>query len=303
MYNLLKALTLLLLLGVTGCLRDELGKCPQVNLIFRYDADSTVNVLEKYIQGAVLYIFDRNGNIITEQQLSSGELQDKKGIRLILPEDTYHLVCWGNVGDYSRIILNDRLQNCQLHSAYIDYAEKFHSCDPLYYASCDIEALSGKENPVEVKFHSAHIRMEVYVYGFEKKYGVDIVPKIRMTGLDTQYDFDMKGFSSNHAVVHFPETRWDGTEQFYSSCANVLRFTEEDPVGVCIHTPQDDLEVFRLQLNELFRQYFITRAGNSSFSLDREEAVVPVVIDFSGPEINVSIVPPYWEEKPVAPGI
>lgn len=301
MRNLLKSLTLLLLFGVTGCIKEDLDKCPQVNLVFRYDADGTENVIERYIHGATLYIFDRSGSLVMERKLSDEELRNEKGIRFILPEDTYRLVCWGNAEEYSRILLNGHLQDCRLQPACPGNTERIQTFDPLYHALCNIEAVPDKETTVEVKFRSAHIRMEVYVYGFEKRYGADMVPQVRVTGLDTQYDFEMTGDAPGNATIHFPEARWNETEKYYTSFANVLRFTEEYPVSISIHTSLNGLEVFRLQLDELLRKHSVVR--NAAFSLDREEVVIPITMDFSGPEINVSIAPPHWEEKPVAPGI
>lgn len=304
MQNLLKALALLLLLGATSCIKENLNECPQVNLVFRYDADGTENVIGKYIGEAILYAFDRNGKPVMERKLSGKELQCTKGIRLVLPPDSYRLVCWGNVSDRSRIILGDKLEQCLIGHAHLsDKGDEIQTFDPLYHASCDVEVASGKRKAVEVKFHSAHVRMEIYVRGFDKRYGSGEVPAIQVTGLNGQYDFEMRKIAPDNTVTCFPKSFWDETKQTYTFFTNVLRFEEESPVSISVHKSQNRSEVFRLRLDEVFRRFPNANPGSPLSPLKREEAVVTITIDFSGTEVDVSILPPSWEEEPVAPGI
>lgn len=296
MYNLLKALALLLLMGATGCIRENSDECPQVNLVFRYDADGTENVIGEYIREAILYVFDRNGNPVMERKLSGKELQSTKGTRLILPAKAYRLICWGNVSAHSRIILGDKLKDCRIQHALWDQTDQIQTFDPLYHASCDMEALPGKGHTVEVKFHSAHVRMEIYLRGFNQRYGNDDTPVSRITGLDGQYNFEMEKVAPNGTLTCFPPTRRDETGQVHAAFAHVLRFQKDSPIAISICRAQDKTEVFHLRTEELFRNFPDTL-------LDREEAVITVTIDFSSSETHVSIVPPDWEEKPVSPGI
>lgn len=303
MRNLLKALALSLLLGATGCIRENVNECPQVNLVFRYDADGTENVIGKYIREAILYVFDRDGNPIMKQQLSDKELQSTKGIRLILPAKAYRLVCWGNASVHSRIVQGGRLEDFRMQHVYWGEDDRIHTFDPLYYASRGIEAKRGKGNTFEVEFHSAHIRMEIHIRGFAQRYGSGEVPVVKITGLDGQYDFDMNKVAPNGTTTCSPKNFWDEKNQAYTSLANVLRFKKESPTGISVYRQQENSEVFQLPMNELFRNFPFTDEGNPLFPLNREEAVVAITIDFAGNEIDASIVPPSWEEKPVAPGI
>ncbi|WP_273496344.1 FimB/Mfa2 family fimbrial subunit [Rikenella microfusus] len=302
MRKTLKAtLCLLLLFGQAGCIKENTDDCPRAVLTLYYDADGERNVIGEYIHGAVLYVFD-HGELVVQRPVSASEITSGHGISFILPAGNYHVVCWGNMDEYSRPVLTDGgPDRCRLQHAAMTGAGRIETFDPLYHAAGRFALADKTTTSHRLDFHSAHIGLDFYIRGFGERYPVAGDPELRLTGIETGYDF-AKNASRTPGAVCYPVVKRDAAPGVHTAQLNVLRFDEDTPMEIGIRIPGGE-EVFHLRMAELLTQDGDATRRTPSVSLDREELRIPISVDFTGNRVDVAIEIPDWVEEPIRPGI
>ena len=97
----------LILLAITGCSLIEQGMndCPTTTtILFTYKSDKGNEILTDYITSVDAFIFDSEEMMVRHRKFTSSELRAFSGWHVDdLPPGEYYVVCWGNVGDNSRM--------------------------------------------------------------------------------------------------------------------------------------------------------------------------------------------------------
>ena len=96
-------LYILLLVTVTGCIKENLDDC-ETTLYFSYLGDGTKEIFPQKIEKVDMYIYNQNNVFVQKTVLNRKELNRQRGTTLNLPSGQYHIICWGN-SDKRRFIL------------------------------------------------------------------------------------------------------------------------------------------------------------------------------------------------------
>ncbi|HIZ85971.1 MAG TPA: FimB/Mfa2 family fimbrial subunit [Candidatus Coprenecus stercoravium] len=157
---------LLLLLGATACIRENIDDCETpVTLEFMYFGDGPVDVFSDRIQSVELFVYSDKGELVQTVSCPQEALASNQGAQLRLLEGSYRIVCWGNVLDNTHI-------EAEAETPHIGEASWFEgsSCsgiDPLYFGETSI-TVPRTLRPVRdtVIYTCAHISISVNLLGF-----------------------------------------------------------------------------------------------------------------------------------------
>ena len=95
-------LYILLLVTVTGCIKENLDDC-ETTLYFSYLGDGTKEIFPQKIEKVDMYIYNQNNVFVQKTVLNRKELNRQRGTTLNLPSGQYHIICWGNSLNDTRI--------------------------------------------------------------------------------------------------------------------------------------------------------------------------------------------------------
>ena len=172
---------LLLTVSVTSCVYDDkAADCDNVILRFIYYADGEENVIQDYLYGIDVYIFDGKGKLVAKAHLTEQEIRAGTPLELDLPDGTYHAVAFGN--DFDNTSLENILTPVDLEriSMYNPNSEK-QTNDRNYFGKHTFEVTSSEEyfRPVveeTVEMKSAHTELRIGVKGLPGPKNPDQMP-------------------------------------------------------------------------------------------------------------------------------
>lgn len=289
---------LILMLGIlAGCINEDTEYCPQPRLTFRYTADGSENVLPNYLHGSILYVFDKNGQYVTQLKLSATDLANPQGMILPLPPGDYRLVCWGNAASNTEIIQGKILETFILQAPGYSSGSSLSTHDPLYYASSLLHVGDNSEGNSELRFESAHINLEIYIKGFENLSRATSTPVVSVHNLTPQYDFRMKGIHP-YTSTYTPTTTADTEKKVHVARLSVLRFTDDNPIEIEINDSRTGNSLYKFKLKEFMAaQQPPIQIGT------KQEVTIPVLVSFEGTGLNITVTTPVWEGQDINPGI
>lgn len=289
-----KALILyvLLLATATGCIKDSLDDCDTAALYFSYLGDGTKDIFPQKIEKVNLYIYNSNNVCVQRTVLSRKELDRQHGTTLNLSSGQYHIVCWGNAFNDTRIDEGTTLQSSVVGEPHYFTKEVISTNDSLYFGERDITIINRGREADTVFFSSAHIKMRVQLEGLDAgSTRASVSPvNIEVGNLSPTVDFT-KTFSTEYVPYH-PAVSFDAVTESYVSKFNVLRFHDDNEVYLRLYDSLTNTEIYNIQLKDFMRKYNITVDGIN-------EAMIGIRIYFNGTSIEVEP----WGEKVIIPGI
>lgn len=150
-------LYILLLVTVTGCIKENLDDC-ETTLYFSYLGDGTKEIFPQKIEKVDMYIYNQNNVFVQKTVLNRKELNRQRGTTLNLPSGQYHIICWGNSLNDTRINEGSSLQNNLVGAPHYFTKELISTNDSLYFGEREITIVNESYKVDTVYFSSAHIK-------------------------------------------------------------------------------------------------------------------------------------------------
>lgn len=159
-------LYILLLVTVTGCIKENLDDC-ETTLYFSYLGDGTKEIFPQKIEKVDMYIYNQNNVFVQKTVLNRKELNRQRGTTLNLPSGQYHIICWGNSLNDTRINEGSSLQNNLVGAPHYFTKELISTNDSLYFGEREITIVNESYKVDTVYFSSAHIKMQIELEGLD----------------------------------------------------------------------------------------------------------------------------------------
>lgn len=281
---------------VSSCTKEKVGGCPNVTVRLEYLGDGTTDVLRKYIANVTYYIYDNNGNYVTEGcwPIDDGAGESLQRRLRLEQAGTYTVVCWGNLEHYSRAMNTGRMDEACVCPLRMGGEEGYTSCDPLYFGEAElvVDDVEG-DAEVQVRFHGAHITLWMYAKGVEDigPGGVNLPPQFCVAGCQGECDF--QGSECGEPFDFIPESVYDEEERVFMARCHVSRFDENTSGVIEVYRTTGHLLLTTVDLKEFIADNGIRLTG-------KEEIDIPILLEF-GP-LGVTVTLPEWdveESKPV----
>ena len=285
-------LYILLLVTVTGCIKENLDDC-ETTLYFSYLGDETKEIFPQKIEKVDMYIYNQNNVCIQKAVLNRKELGRQRGTTLNLPSGQYHVVCWGNSLNDTKINEGSSLKNNIVGAPHYFTKELITTNDSLYFGEREITITNEGYRTDTVHFSSAHIKMRIELEGLDavNNTRAAVSPiSIEVGNLSSTVDFT-KTFS-NERISYYPLVNFDSGIQKFGAKFNVLRFNNDNEVYLRLHDNQTNKELYTMQLKDFMKENNITVEGIN-------EATVGIRIRFNGTAVTVKP----WDEEIIRPGL
>lgn len=285
-------LYILLLVTVTGCIKENLDDC-ETTLYFSYLGDETKEIFPQKIEKVDMYIYNQNNVCIQKAVLNRKELGRQRGTTLNLPSGQYHVVCWGNSLNDTKINEGSSLKNNIVGAPHYFTKELITTNDSLYFGEREITITNEGYRTDTVHFSSAHIKMRIELEGLDavNNTRAAVSPiSIEVGNLSSTVDFT-KTFS-NECISYYPLVNFDSGIQKFGAKFNVLRFNNDNEVYLRLHDNQTNKELYTMQLKDFMKENNITVEGIN-------EATVGIRIRFNGTAVTVKP----WDEEVIRPGL
>ncbi|RGN32735.1 FimB/Mfa2 family fimbrial subunit [Bacteroides oleiciplenus] len=285
-------LYILLLVTVTGCIKENLDDC-ETTLYFSYLGDETKEIFPQKIEKVDMYIYNQNNVCVQKAVLNRKELDRQRGTTLNLPSGQYHVVCWGNSLNDTRINEGSSLKNNIVGAPHYFTKELITTNDSLYFGEREITITNESYRTDTVHFSSAHIKMRIELEGLDavNNTRAAVSPiSIEVGNLSSTVDFT-KTFS-NERISYFPLVNFDSGIQKFGAKFNVLRFNNDNEVYLRLHDNLANMELYTMQLKDFMKENNIAVDGIN-------EATIGIRIRFNGTAITVKP----WDEEVIRPGL
>lgn len=298
---------------LNGCIGEDTDACPplisnNLDIEFLYPDDKGKDIFSQRIDKADLFVFDEEGRYVTNQSIDKTDLSVFAGAHLKLDPGTYRIVCWGNAADnskFSGIGSRSLFTEAFLGNSGIAKNSITVNGDKLYYAPAQTGGYSISPGftitvpeqgtkTTSVNFTRAHIRVVVYIKGFEDRspQGVSLTSLVELTDIPSGYDFDMQPSqkSITYRDVSVPATIND--EEMTMADFNTPLFDENTPMQIIIKKQSDGSSLTTVSLAEFIRDNDII-IGNST------DLVLPIMIEYKQGSFKITL--PGWGQTPVGP--
>jgi hypothetical protein len=303
-------LLLLAILFLDSCIGEDTDSCfPDNNLRleFLYTDQTGKDIFAGNIHGVDVFVFDRQGLLVSRQTADKASLSAFAGMEMGLPPGTYRIVCWGNASDrtlFSEVQPGSGFNGAFLAGPVLNGTVAAPGCDPLYYAPKPAEGTSGQSFTVTVpeqgirteaiNFCSAHIKMEIYIRGFEDKpaTGGNLFPLIELMDIPAGYNFGMEASGSTVSYRGIADSRNVDGQQLSAIDFYVPLFDENTPMRVLIKKQSDSSTLTVISLKDFIRDNHIQVTGIA-------QLVIPILVEYKQASVNITL--PGWGKIPVGP--
>ena len=282
-------LLLLSLVLTTACIKEDLSGCKNVLLRLSYTGDSATEIFAEKIAKVDLYVFDANNSCVATHTLGSQELASRS-VALRLAPGAYRAVCLGNAYEATRTEREDgcdfSLMRFLCHCTEAD--GRIGSADPLYFGTAAFTAPDGGQQEQTVPFSASHIDVYVEVKGYVDETSVrsSAAPVLEIDNLPAWTDFENRT-SPQERLSHFPQAAVERGSYVYRY--NVMR----DVSGSYLHLyTASGEELYTLEIADFL-------AEHTEIDLTKQEALLPILIEFRNLEVVVSI--PDWAVEDTEP--
>lgn len=287
--KLLKTLLFLSILLLTGCMKNDMDKCPyNLMLTFRYYGDESFDQFSKMIDGVTLYVFNNDGRLIDIENLSRQSLETQQGINLKLEPGKYRFVCWGNAFSETTFTGEDNLTTFSLQHPNLNCGLPIPTNDELYHGTLNVDLPKHDILAEEIIFSSAHIHLEIYTKGTGTS---TQLPFFEVQNLYPQYDHTM--CTTGSCVTYHPVAGYDSEKKAAFAKLQVLRFDDDNPINIEIKDPRGSgNNIATINLKDFM-------AKNDIHVTGIHEVTVKVLAEFSDLDVNITI--PKWETEDIGP--
>ena len=280
----------LLLVTVTGCIKENLDDCETI-LYFDYLGDGTRDIFLQKIEKVDMYVYNEDKVCIQKTALNKSELHRQQGTTLNLPSGQYHVVCWGNSFGDTRINEGASLNNNLVGAPHYFTKELIATNDSLYFGEKEITITNENYKVDTVPFSSAHIKMLVELEGLDAGNARTVTSPVSMEMGNLSPTVNFTKSFSNEQISYFPLVNFDSGTQKFGAKFNVLRFNNENEVYLQLHDTQTNEKLHTLQLKDFMKENDITVDGIN-------EVTIGIRILFNGTAITVKP----WNEEVIRPG-
>ena len=293
--------------ALSSCIRADLSECqghqPEEEdkqiIYFRYTGDGTNDLLADKIKFADLYVFDENEQLVQTKEIGTKELAAEHGTTLQLPAGSYQLVCLANAGE--------RTQTSDLHTGNIatmyfahpayftNQEEALTGNDPIYHGDLTLNVEEGTEQH-NLDFHSSHLRVYMEIIGYDTfiaKEDDTNTLSVQLENAPCRVFFDNRVCPSTR--TYYPELNKQKGKDTYIGQLNTYRPDENHPMQVCLYNGSAE-PFYTFDVAEFVE-------ANPEIDLAKEEAELPIRIEFKGKDVSVSITVPHWDIEEVFPDI
>ena len=280
-------LGLFLLILSSSCIKEDLDDCG-IYLYFSYLGDFNKEIFPEKIERVNLYVYDESGVLVKTSVFDRDQLRLSQGTMLDLPNGNYHLVCWGNAHETTRINNGESLAAGIVAAPHYFTRELITTNDSLYFGEREI-AIHGDEWERDTfYFNSSHIKMRVEIVGLEHETKMPL--QIEVGNLSPTVDF-ARNFSREKEHYYPAAQAQSGTGSFMADF-NVLRFNDDNDVYVNLYNNETNQLIYNLDLKDFMQRNQITVDGIN-------EAFVGIRFRVNG--LSVTVTP--WEEESIKPGM
>lgn len=299
---------------LNSCIDEDMDSCPsqtQNNLIlnFVHTDDQGNDLFMDHIHRVDLFIFDNRQCFVTKQTVDQASLSAFAGVKLNLLPGTYRIICWGNAADktlFGGLNTGDLFSKAFLSNATLSGTTTGTNGDELYYGSTLVSDTPGRTLRVTVPptgtqtdsviFRSAHIKIEVYVKGFEDKLstGDRLPPRIELTHIPDKFNFNMQPFGSDISYSNIAVYRTIKNEQMAVMDFYPLLFDGQTLMNVLIKRQSDDSTITTVSLKDFIQKNNINLTGST-------EIVIPILVEYKSASVSISL--PGWVQNPIGPDL
>lgn len=293
-----------------GCISEDIDSCPPEldnNLILKFlysDAQGT-DLFAENISQVDVFIYDSQDRLVQKKQVNESALNTFTGTELSLEPGTYRIVCWANALQKTRFEnenVTDLFKNALLINADIDANNTAPNGDALYYApfptqSFLVTVAPEKIETKEIAFASAHIRIEVFVKGFEDRLnsqGSLLPPAVQLTDISSGYDFQMQTSAKMISFLDIAQYQIIDGQSMAVIKFNTPLFKEDTSTQLLIKKQSGGATVTTIDLKDFIQKNNISFSGN-------QPIVIPILIEYKSVGIDITL--PGWGQNPVKPGL
>ncbi len=280
---------------MTGCWREEPCPAPaDSSLSFVYVGDGDADIFPSRIHSVEVFVFGENGDYLECRRLEKSALRTRQGIDLPLPDGSYRVVLWGNIGGETRVFSRgpgDRIENYFVAPARYGEYDDYSSHDPLYYAACEL-TVSGEPAEETVEFRSAHIKTDLHIKRYREDDPEDAsYPSVIIRNSPETNDFAMNPPDGSSPVI--PEFYPDPSDRARHAESSLLRFPDRNNLEVALVDPDgNDIASFGLA-------GFMEKFGWTVEA--KQEARISLYLTFRNSEIQLGI--DGWDSEEIIPEI
>ena len=112
-------------------------------MIVRQLCDGTKEIFPQKIEKVDMYIYNQNNVFVQKTVLNRKELNRQRGTTLNLPSGQYHIICWGNSLNDTRINEGSSLQNNLVGAPHYFTKELISTNDSLYFGERETPFISA----------------------------------------------------------------------------------------------------------------------------------------------------------------
>ncbi|MBK5722596.1 FimB/Mfa2 family fimbrial subunit [Dysgonomonas sp. Marseille-P4677] len=307
------ALLLFSVILLHSCIGEDLSSCRHIadnNLIieFLYTDNEGQDIFCDRINKVNLFVFDENGCFVTSHCEETEALSVFAGTKLSLPPGTYRIIFWGNAADkceFRDLSIGCFFSEASLCNISSDTEYYPTNGDPLYYAPAMIsEPLRSQQFiatiPIEgttsasVSFGRAHIKIAIYIKGFEDKSdeGTSLTPVIELTDIPPSYNFELQAFGDPVCYGEIAEPATIDGEQLSIAEFNTPVFREDTPMQLIIKKQSDGGTLTTINLKDFIRKNNIDLQGSSDLR-------IPIFLEYKQGSFEITL--PDWGQNPIGP--
>lgn len=183
----------LLSIVLTACsFGDEPAICPyNTRLEYWYAGSGTQNMLPTYVDNLRQYLFDADGQLLSEITLRGDSISGWQGE---LKDGTYTFVLWGNLGETNEQIITTK-SNMNINEMTLSAEQQGippgyrGNTDRLYYGTATVEVKNGAAQRRRIYLSHAHAAMTITVRWMTDE-PADGIFRMRLKGIPALYSFN-----------------------------------------------------------------------------------------------------------------
>jgi len=145
--NLAVVFGTLFLLLLSGCIGEDMSSCPRENLLYVTVAEADWLSEDYYVDGAIIYVFDKNEKYLYKKEISAEEIINKTPISLTYrPDEQLQAIVWGNYngkGQISPLVPGSNINELQIIQKREDW-EYVSMPDALFYGKKKLSGISDE---------------------------------------------------------------------------------------------------------------------------------------------------------------
>ena len=305
---------LLALTSLGGCIREDLlseclcgggGGEPENGsqfLYFSYKGDGAPEILAEKIKKVDLYVFDHEEKLVVSSEISSDQLEKDHGTELQLSKGEYTVVALANKGERTQVSDLNTGNLDMIHFAHPGFFQndetKLTGNDPNYLGRIQ---LSVEDETADIKetvgFASSHLKVYIEIAGYDTKttpgkQGEQL--KVVMENMPCRVFFDNRICPQQRD--YYPEMEKQENKDLYVGQLCTFRMTENHPVQIVLYAGESAESFYTLDIEEFLKD-------NPEIDLTKQEAELPLRIEFNGKDVGVSVTVPNWDIEDVFPDI